>query len=130
MGWSGACLGLVQCHSDLLQVAATQGMLGVAADVWLLVAAARMLTRARHRPGVAGVLGGALAYQVGIQLNFAWFPVTAPFWILLIAGVALSGASWSWERRLPTSPPLLAGLAGRPVLLVYKKRERQFCWLR
>jgi len=27
----------------------------------------------------------------------------------------------------PPQPPLLAGLAGRPVLLVYKNGERQFC---
>jgi hypothetical protein len=85
-------------------------VLGVVAYAWLLVAVARMLMAARMRPGLPGVLGGVLAYQVGIQLNFAWFPVTAPFWLLLIAAVGLSGASWTQERRLPRSVPLAAGV--------------------
>lgn len=97
-----------KAHSDILQVAASQGELGAAADVWLLVMLARMLLHKRNAPGVAAVAGGVLAYQLAIQLNFAWFPVTAPFWILLVACVALSRSGRPIQRTFSWNLPLRA----------------------
>jgi hypothetical protein len=50
-----------------------------------------MLARARSHAAVPAVAGALLAYLVAISLNFAWFPVTAPFWILLASAAALTG---------------------------------------
>jgi len=93
-----------KAHSDILQVAATQGLLGVAGVVWLLVAVVRTLLRKRSRWGVPAVLGGIVAYQVAIQVNFAWFPVTLPFWLLLAAAVTLSESTHVLERHLAAPP--------------------------
>jgi O-antigen ligase len=93
-----------KAHSDILQVAATQGILGVGANLWLLGSAAVMLAKNRARPGVPAVAGAVLAYQVAIMLNFAWFPVTAPFWIILGVGVTLSESTRDVERMIRIRP--------------------------
>jgi O-antigen ligase len=90
-----------KAHSDILQVAATQGLLGVAAELWFLLALARILVRGRRLPGVAGVAGAALAYEIGIQVNFAWFPVTAPFWLLAAVAAVMTASPWEVGWALP-----------------------------
>jgi putative inorganic carbon (HCO3(-)) transporter len=78
-----------KAHSDVLQVAATQGLLGVAAYAGVAVALAAAFRRGRSRPGAIALLAGWLAYQVPLQLDFSWLPSAAPAWLLLAVAVAV-----------------------------------------
>ena len=98
-----------KAHSDILQVAVTQGALGAAAYIWLLGAAAVMLTRSRDRRGIPAIAGAVVAYVAAISLNFAWFPVTAPFWLVLVAGVALGERTHLGRRPLRFNAAARAG---------------------
>ncbi len=108
-------LVLDKAHSDLLQVAVAQGLLGVAATVWLLTAFATAAWRSRGRAGVVAVAACVVAYEVGIQLNFAWFPVTAAFWVVLAVGAVLTESTRTVTTRLlprPARVALAAFIAG------------------
>jgi len=76
-----------KAHADALQVAATQGLIGLAAYLWLMVAFLRAFWRGRHRAGATALLAGWVAYQIPTQINFSWFPAAAPFWIFAAAAV-------------------------------------------
>jgi O-antigen ligase len=78
---------LDEAHSDLLQLAVTQGLFGVAAEVWLVFAALRQLSRRE----AGGILAALVAYFVAIEFNFAWLPVTTFFWLVIACG---SGTFW------------------------------------
>ena len=91
-----------KAHSDLLQVAATQGLLGAAAYLWLVFAVIRAFWRGRAAPGAIGMFAGWLAYQVPTLVNFSFLPAAAPFWIFLAAAVT----TWAGERgSLKDLPP-------------------------
>jgi putative inorganic carbon (HCO3(-)) transporter len=79
-----------KAHSDLLQVAATQGVIGAAACLGVAAAFVAAFWRGRRRPGALAMLAAWLAYQVPLQLDFSWLPSAAPAWLLM--GVAL--AAW------------------------------------
>ena len=86
-----------KAHSDLLQVAATQGLLGAAAYVAVAAAFVAAFWRGRARPGAPALLAAWLAYQVPLQLDFSWLPSAAPAWLLMAAAVA----TWrGGERRV------------------------------
>ncbi|HXM59002.1 MAG TPA: O-antigen ligase family protein [Candidatus Dormibacteraeota bacterium] len=105
-GWGPDTFGLVhpmfrsaptgvvdKAHSDLLQVAATQGLIGVAATLVALGALGVAFWRGRRSPGAFALLGALVAYEASVQFEFAWVPVTAPFWILAAAATtAWAGA--------------------------------------
>jgi hypothetical protein len=76
-----------KAHAELLQVAATQGLLGVISYVLLQLAFLRTLWRARHvdRAIVAGA--GWIGYTLVVQLNFTALAAALPFWVF--AAVAL-----------------------------------------
>jgi O-antigen ligase len=84
-----------EAHSGVLQVAATQGLIGAAA--YLAVAAAFVVAfwRGRSRPGAAALLGAWLAYQVPLQLDFSWLPSAAAAWLLMAVAVA------AWREPQP-----------------------------
>lgn len=104
-----------KAHSDLLQIAATQGDLGVFAYLWVLFGALRAAWRGRAQPLGAALLGAVVAYQVTVQVNFSWFPSSGPYWLLLGAcAVVWSGAaprvvSLRLPRMQPLSQALLSG---------------------
>ncbi|MBO0728080.1 MAG: O-antigen ligase family protein, partial [Acidimicrobiaceae bacterium] len=77
-----------RAHSDLLDVASSQGLLGVGAYLWLLGAIALAFWRGRRRQGSMAAAGAVAAYFVSMLVNFAWVPATAPFWLVLAAAVA------------------------------------------
>ena len=82
-----------KAHAETLQVAATQGLIGLAAYLWILVAFGRAFWSGRSRPGAVGVFAAFVAYQVTIQLNFTALAAALPFWILVAAACVLFGAA-------------------------------------
>jgi len=81
-------------HSGPLDIAATQGVLGLAALGSVLVVLGLGAWRRRRDRDVAA-LGAALAgYSVWVFFNFDWAPATGAFWLL-------AGTLWS-----ATSPPV------------------------
>jgi tetratricopeptide (TPR) repeat protein len=106
---SGGNLRNDRAHNDLLQVLATQGVIGLAAWIWFLVAYALAAVRGiRRAPSgwTRAVLVGAgaatLAYLVQAQLEFSTFVVSPLFW-------ALAGIVWSASAERTDAP------AWRPV---------------
>jgi O-antigen ligase len=81
-----------KAHLELLQVAATQGVIGVAAHVFLLAAFLRTFWRARRIDQAVFVFGGWMAYQVAVQLNFTALASALPFWIFAAVAMALCDA--------------------------------------
>ena len=109
-GWGEDATGLVygqflsgnwapqvdRAHSGPLDVAATQGLLGLAALGWVLVIWLRGVWRQRFS-GSVGMLGAAcIGYSVWVVFNFDWAPATAPFWLL-------AGTAWSGVRAAESS---------------------------
>jgi len=131
-GWGPDTFGLVypmfrtaptgvvdKAHSELLQVAATQGLLGVAAALATLVALCVAFWRGRRNPGAFALLGALAAYEVSVQFEFAWVPVTAPFWILAAAATTV----WAGPEprtltvAIPAARTFRLGLAAAGALL-------------
>jgi hypothetical protein len=107
LGWGEDTLGLVygryqsrdwepgdsfdRAHSLPLDLAAAQGLLGLATCIWLF---GTWWWAVPRRAELAGFGGAAAAYLAWALLNFDWAPVTAAFWLL-------AGAAWveGPERR-------------------------------
>jgi hypothetical protein len=108
LGWGEDAMGLVfgrhqtrdwgpghnfdRAHSMPLDLAATQGLVGLAACTWLLAMWWLGVWRWRLEPGVAGLAGAAAAYLAWSLVNFDWAPATAAFWLL-------AGAAWPGVER-------------------------------
>ena len=115
-----------KAHAETLQVAATQGLLGLAAYLWMLVAFGRSFWAGRRSPGAVAVFAAFVAYQVTIQLNFTALASAFPFWIVVAAGVVAFGAATParvvilpWRAPVLTAGVLVAaGLAALAVPLV------------
>jgi hypothetical protein len=109
LGWGEDTLGLVygryqsrdwepgdsfdRAHSLPLDLAAAQGLLGLATCIWLF---GTWWWAVPRRAELAGFGGAAAAYLAWALLNFDWAPVTAAFWLL-------AGAAW------PEGPERQAG---------------------
>ncbi len=106
-----------RAHSGLLDLGATQGLLGLGTTGWVLAVLFGGLWRrrfenlelnARGRRLVSlpvGCVGAALvAYTVWVAFNFDWAPATGVFWLL--AGTAWSAvrASESAAQPAPANP--------------------------
>ena len=89
-----------KAHAESLQVAATQGLIGLAAYVLVLAAFVRAFWRGRQSAGAVAIFAGLVAYQVTLQLNFSALAASFPFWIFAAAAME----SWGATRR--PSPPL------------------------
>ncbi|HKC18194.1 MAG TPA: O-antigen ligase family protein [Candidatus Dormibacteraeota bacterium] len=69
-------------HSGPLDIAATQGLIGLVALGWVLLALARAAWRRRFESDVAALAAALAGYTVWVIFNFDWAPVTGVFWIL------------------------------------------------
>jgi hypothetical protein len=84
-------------HSGLLDLAATQGVAGLAALGWIVAVLAVSVWRQRGAPGVGPLAAACVGYSVWVLFNFDWAPATGGFWLL-------AGAAWSAVRAAEVSP--------------------------
>jgi len=89
-------------HSGLLEIAATQGIIGFVALAWVLVTLFRGVWRHRFSDSVAPLGAACVGYTVWVVFNFDWAPATGAFWLL-------AGTAWSAVRAAET------GSAAAPV---------------
>jgi O-antigen ligase len=80
-------------HAESLQVAATQGLVGLAAYVLVLAAFVRAFWKGRKREGAVAIFAGWVAYEVTLQLNFSALAASLPFWIFAAAAMESWGAT-------------------------------------
>jgi Lipid A core - O-antigen ligase and related enzymes len=80
-------------HSGPLDIAATQGLLGLAAIGWILVALFRGAWRSRFTGDVGALAAACIGYTVWVLFNFDWAPATGAFWLL-------AGTAWSSVRAV------------------------------
>ena len=78
-------------HSGILETAATQGILGLVAQAWLLVTLFQGIWRQRFTNSVGALGAACVGYSVWVVFNFDWAPATGAFWLL-------AGTAWSAVR--------------------------------
>jgi len=81
-----------KAHAEVLQIAATQGLVGVAAYLLILAAFIRSAWRGRRVDGLV-LFAGWLAYAITVQLNFTALAAAFPFWIFAAACIV------TWQTR-------------------------------
>jgi O-antigen ligase len=107
-----------KAHAETLQVAATQGVVGLAAYALLLVAFVRAFWWGRRNAGAAAVFAAWVAYTTTLQVNFSTLAAAFPFWIFAAAAMELWGATRTSSCRAPSGRMVAAaGLAGATILL-------------
>ncbi len=80
-------------HSGPLDVAATQGLIGLAAVGVILLILFRGAWRSRFAGDVGALIAGCVGYSVWVFFNFDWAPATGAFWLL-------AGTAWSVVRAV------------------------------
>src|SRR3989441_2657378 len=65
-------------HQDALGVGASQGIIGLLAYLWIIVAVVRAFWRGRFQRGAVALFAGWVAYTVAIQFDFSWIPTSIP----------------------------------------------------
>jgi len=93
-----------KAHNDFLQVAATTGLLGLAAYLWVLVAYFRNVYRRGGWPLIA-LSGGVLAYILQLQTVFPSIDTNVAFWGVLGASVAVMRLHDRESEEEPETPP-------------------------
>ncbi|MGH7764953.1 MAG: O-antigen ligase family protein [Candidatus Dormibacteraceae bacterium] len=96
-------------HSGPLDIAATQGVLGLAALGWVVCLTLRGGWRNRFKGDAAALTAALVGYSVWVLANFDWAPATGAFWLLC-------GTAWSAVRAAETGSAgqtdVLAAAAG------------------
>ena len=101
-----------KAHAEILQIAATQGLIGVAAYGWILAAFGIAFWRARTQPHSLAILAGLLAYEAMLQVNFTAIGSALPFWVFAAAAMHSWGAvrpGRSMPIAMPASAAIRAG---------------------
>jgi O-antigen ligase len=81
-----------KAHAEVLQVAATQGLVGFAAYGLIIVGLVRAFWAGGKLETVA-ILAGLAAYQVALQVNFTALAAALPFWVVAAAAMEAWGAT-------------------------------------
>jgi O-antigen ligase len=129
-GWGEDATGLVfggfltgnwapevdRAHSGPLDIAATQGLVGLAALTWVLFTWLRGVWHRRFTASVGPLAAACFGYTVWVLFNFDWAPATGAFWLL--AGAAWSGVRAAEADQATTEQPVPAARAWRPVAAV------------
>ena len=82
-GWWSRLSLIDESHSEVLQIAATQGFIGLVAFAWLCIAFVRLWWRGRRQMLASGILGACVGYVLTLLVNFSTVPAALPFWIFL-----------------------------------------------
>jgi O-antigen ligase len=103
-------------HSGPIDLAATQGLLGLAALGWVVVVVFLAFWRSRFASAqppprappigpisIGSIAGACIAYTVWVAVNFDWAPATAIFWLL--AGVGWSALQARSKRNAEALAP-------------------------
>jgi hypothetical protein len=83
-------------HSGILEIATTQGILGLAALGLVLFVLFRGIWRHRFSDSVGALGAACIGYTVWVLFNFDWAPATGAFWLL-------AGTAWSGVRAAETA---------------------------
>jgi hypothetical protein len=78
-------------HSGILEISATQGILGLVALGLVLLTLFRGIWRHRFDDSVAALGAACIGFTVCVAFNFDWAPATGAFWLL-------AGTAWSAVR--------------------------------
>ena len=89
--WSGPNVTFDRLHNGILDVAVTQGLIGLIALGLVLALVARGAWLRRFSDSVAPLAAACVGYTVWVFFNFDWAPATGAFWLLL-------GTCWSAVR--------------------------------
>jgi hypothetical protein len=84
-----------RAHSGPLDIAATQGIVGLGALAWVLLTLLRDLWRWRFVESVGPIASACIGYTTWVVFNFDWVPATGAFWLL-------AGTAWSAVRAAET----------------------------
>ena len=95
-------------HSGPLDLAATQGMLGLATTGLVLVILIRGAWRWRFGNDVGALAAACAGYTIWALFNFDWAPATGAFWLL-------AGTAWS-AVRAAESAALNASASAAPAM--------------
>jgi len=91
--------GLIdRAHAELLQIAASQGLIG--AGLYLAMLGVMLRSFLRRVPSQQGIAlaGAVVAYQVALQFNFTSLVAALPFWLIVSCAMTAwraSGGEWS-----------------------------------
>lgn len=99
-------------HNAVLDLAATQGLIGLASAAWLAATIWLRAIRAPDSIPAAGWVGCCAAYVPWALLNFDWAPVTGLLWLaagLMWAEVSAGGPSGLRDRSGSRESDLLRG---------------------
>jgi O-antigen ligase len=117
--WAPAPSGLAEpidkAHAETLQVAATQGVVGLAAYAFMLVAFLRAFWRGRGQVGAVPILAAWLAYELTLQFNFSTPAASFPFWIFAAAAIVAWSAELSIKSVHVPRAPLAMGVGAASV---------------
>jgi O-antigen ligase len=107
-----------KAHAELLQIAATQGLIGLGLYLLIVVAFVRAFWSRRHLPEAGAIFAGWAAYQVALQLNFTALSSAFPFWIFCAAAMVCWGATTTTSHELGHRrlAGVLGGVAGAGLL--------------
>ena len=106
-------------HQETMGIAAAEGIVGLGAYLWILIAFVRAFWRGRHLAGAVALFGGWIAYMAAIQADFSWIPTAIPFWLLTACAIVTFTPKVE-PVRIATFPRRIAapGLAVATVALV------------
>lgn len=94
-------------HSEPLGIAASQGLLGLAAAVSIAVVAVRAFWKRRRELQSVALFGGFVAYATYLLFNFSYLPASLPLCIFAGAAIVV------WRPGTPIEIRCPPGLAGR-----------------
>ena len=95
-----------KAHAETLQVAATQGLVGLAAYLLIVAAFMRAFWRGRRNVGGFALFAGWLGYTATLQVNFSALAAAFPFWLFAAAAMEIWGAT--------RNVAVIAWTSGRP----------------
>jgi hypothetical protein len=106
-----------KAHAELLQIASTQGLVGVAAYAWLLLAFARAFAKSPRHPAAWAVFAAFGGYEATLQVNFTMPAAALPFWVFLAAAVVTFGGTRETKPMLVRAPGAAVGAAAASVAM-------------